>query len=267
MKKFKWFSISPLALGTWGMGGGYWSADYSNDENDIKAIVKAIELGITAIDTAEMYGNGHAEELVGKAIKNFKREELFIITKVWPNHAKYEDVIKSAIASSKRLGTYIDLYFLHWPSNVPICETIKAFEDLVDKGVIRYFGLSNFKWKEIEKASECVKKYEIVAVENHYSLWDRGDEETLEYANKKGLLYLAYTPIEKGRIKNDKFLSEIAKKYNKTPIQVALNWYIKIPSLVPIVKSSNISHIEENVGALGWELSDEDWKKINEHFK
>jgi len=267
MKKFKWFSISEIALGTWGMGGGYWYADYSNDERDLKAIKKAIELGITAIDTAEMYGNGHAEELVGIAIKDFKRDELFIITKVWPNHAKYDDVIKSALASSKRLGTYIDLYLLHWPSEVPICETIKAFEDLVDKGVIRYFGLSNFKPREIEKANECAKKYEIVAIENHYSLWDRSDEETLEYANRKGLLYLAYTPLEKGRIKDDKLLSEIGKKYNKTAIQVALNWYIQIPSLVPIVKASNIAHLEENTGALGWKLDEKDWKIIDEHYK
>ena len=267
MKKFKWFSISEIALGTWGMGGGYWYADYSNDERDIKAIKKAIELGITAIDTAEMYGNGHAEELVGIAIKDFKRDELFIITKVWPNHAKYDDVIKSALASSKRLGTYIDLYLLHWPSEVPICETVKAFEDLVDKGVIRYFGLSNFKPREIEKANECTKKYEIVAIENHYSLWDRSDEETVDYANKKGLLYLAYTPIEKGRIKNERILSEIGKKYGKTAIQVALNWYIQIPSLVPIVKASNIAHLEENAGALGWKLDEKDWRAIDEYYK
>ena len=144
MKNFKWFSISELAFGTWIMGGGFWTSDYSNDERDIKAIRKALELGITAIDTAEMYGNGHAEELVGTAIKEFKRDDLFIITKVWPNHAKYEDVIKSALASSKRLGTYIDLYLLHWPSDAPLCETIKAFEDLTDKGVIKYFGLTDF---------------------------------------------------------------------------------------------------------------------------
>lgn len=267
MKKFKWFSISEIALGTWKMGGGFWEADYTNDERDIQAIKKAIELGITAIDTAEMYGNGHAEELVGKAIKDFPRDNLFIITKVWPNHAKYEDTIKSAIASSKRLGTYIDLYLLHWPSEVPICETIKAFEDLVDEGIIRFFGLSNFKWREIEKASTCVKKYEIVAIENHYSLWDRSDEETLDYAKRRGLLYLAYTPIEKGRIGNDRLLKELGKKYNKTPIQIAINWYIQIPNLVPIIKSSNISHLEENAGALGWSLSQEDWKLIDESYK
>lgn len=249
------------------MGGGFWQADYSNDQNDIKAIKRAIELGITAIDTAEMYGNGHAEELVGKAIKDFKRDDLFIITKVWPNHARYEDTIKSAIASSKRLGTYIDLYLLHWPSEVPICETIKAFEDLVDRGIIRFFGLSNFKWKEIEKAKECLRKYEIVAVENHYSLWDRSDEDTLNYANKNGLLYLSYTPIEKGRIASDKILVEMGKKYNKTPIQIAINWYIQIPSLVPIIKSSNVKHLEENIGALGWSLTKEDWNKISESYK
>jgi len=142
-----------------------------------------------------------------------------------------------------------------------------AFEDLTDRGVIKYFGLSNFKPREIEKASGCTKKYEIVAVENHYSLWDRSDEETVDYANKNGILYLSYTPIEKGRIKKDELLTEIGRKYNKTPIQVALNWYIQIPNLVPIVKASNIAHLEENAGALGWELDEKDWKTINEYYK
>lgn len=267
MKKFKWFSISDIALGTWGMGGGFWRTDTSNDENDLKAIRKAIELGITTIDTAEMYGNGHAEELVGEAIKEYKRDELFIITKVWPNHAKYDDTIKSAINSSKRLGTYIDLYLLHWPSDVEICETIQAFEELVDRGIIRYFGLSNFKWRDIEKATLCTKKYEIVAVENHYSLWDRSDEETLKYTQRKGLLYLSYTPIEKGKLSKDEVLREIGKKYNKTALQVAINWYIQIPNLVPIIKASNIKHLEEDAGGLGWKLTEEDWIKISQSYK
>lgn len=268
MKEFKWFSISDLALGTWMMGGGYWNSDYSNDEAEIRAIRRAIELGITAIDTAEMYGNGHAEELVGIAIREFvKREDLFIITKVWPNHAKRDDVIKSAIASSRRLGTYIDLYLLHWPSNTPICETVNTFEELVDMGIIRYFGLSNFKPNGIEEAKECLRKYEIVAVENHYSLWDRSDRETVEYAIKNGMLYLSYTPIEKGRIKEDKILREIGRKYGKSAIQVALNWYINIPNFVPIVKASNISHLEEDAGSIGWRLSEEDWRTIDSYYK
>ncbi|MUM65746.1 aldo/keto reductase [Acidianus infernus] len=263
MKKFKHFTISDLALGTWKMGGGFWTPSYENDEKDVSAIKKAIELGITTIDTAEMYGGGHAEELVGKAIKDFKRDDVFIITKVWPNHAKYDDVIKSAKASSSRLGTFIDLYLLHWPSSsVPICETMSAFEKLVEDGIVKFIGLSNFKPEGIQKANECLKKNEITAIENHYSLLDRSDEDTLEYAKKNGIAYFSYTPLEKGRISEIKILDKIAKKYNKTPIQVALNWYISIDVMVPIVKASNIKHLEENAGAMGWKLSKEDWEAI-----
>ncbi len=267
-KKFKYFTISSLAFGTWRIGGGYWYADHSRDKEWINAIRKAIELGITTIDTAEMYGNGHAEELVGEAIKGLKRDELFIVSKVWPSHADYDDVINSANKSAKRLGTYIDLYLLHSPSRVPICKTIKAFEKLVDDGIIRFFGLSNFDVEGIEKAKECVSKYEIVAIQNHYSLLSRGDErKALAYAENNGMLYMAYTPLENGILSRNEFLANVGKKYNKSATQVALNWYICRNSLLPIVKASKVEHVEENAGAMGWRLSDEDWKAIDEHFR
>jgi diketogulonate reductase-like aldo/keto reductase len=267
-KKFKFGSVSALAFGTWRIGGGYWYADHSKDNQWISAIRKAIELGITAIDTAEMYGNGHAEELIGIAIKDYPREDLFIVSKVWPTHAKFDDVLKSAMASYKRLNTYIDLYLLHAPSRVDICETIKAFEFLVDKGIIRFFGLSNFDINKIKRAESCVKKYEIVAIQNHYSLLSRDDEmDIIPYATKKGIMYMAYTPLESGVLAKNSFLAEIGKKYNKTPTQIALNWYICWDNIVPIVKASRIEHVEENAGSMGWRLAREDWKRIDEHFK
>ncbi|BFI73864.1 aldo/keto reductase SSO2779 [Nanoarchaeota archaeon] len=242
------------------------TSDYSKDKEGIEAIRRGIELGMTVIDTAEAYGNGHTEELVGEAIKDFNREDLFIITKVLPEHAKYEDVIKSAKNSMKRLGTYIDLYLLHWPSNYPLSETMKAFEKLVDDGVIGYFGLSNFDVNSIEEARNYLSKYDIVAVENKYSLIDRKNQDVLEYAKREGMLFLPYTPLEHGKFANDKFLEEIGKKYNKTPIQVALNWYICIDNVIPIPKAGNIKHVEENSGAMGWRLDKEDWDKINNHY-
>ncbi|AAK42889.1 aldo/keto reductase [Saccharolobus solfataricus] len=269
VKKFKYFTVSPLAFGTWRIGGGYWYSSHDRDNEWVGAIRRAIELGLRVIDTAEMYGNGHAEELVGEAIKEFSREELFIVSKVWPSHADYDNVIKSAKNSSRRLGTYIDLYLLHAPSRVPICKTIRAFEKLVDDGVIRFFGLSNFDVDQIESARECVSKYEIVAIQNHYSLLSRSDERrALAYAEKNGLMYMAYTPLENGILARNEFLANIGKKYNKTATQVALNWYITGKnSLIPIVKASKIPHIEENAGAMGWRLSEEDWRAIDEHFR
>jgi diketogulonate reductase-like aldo/keto reductase len=255
-------------MGTWGIGGGYWTPDYSKDSEWVRVLRLGIELGMTLIDTAEMYGGGHSEEIVGRAIKGFNRDEVFIVTKVWPTNASYDNVIKSANASARRLGTYIDLYLLHWPSDVvPICETIKAFEKLVDDGVIRFYGLSNFSVRGIEEARSCNKKYDVVAVENHYSLLHRDDEEdVIPYVQREGLLYLAYTPLEHGALARDPFLAEIGKKYGKTAAQVALNWLIYVDNVVPIPKAERIEHVKENAGAMGWRLSRDDWLTISNRF-
>jgi diketogulonate reductase-like aldo/keto reductase len=261
--------VSVIGMGTWGIGGGYWSPDYNGDDDWVKVLRRGIELGITLIDTAEMYGGGHSEEVVGKAIRGFPREELFVVSKVWPNHARYDDVIKSARASANRLGTYIDLYLLHWPvPDVPVCETMRAMERLVNDGVIRFFGLSNFDVGGIEEARSCLSKYDIAAVENRYSLLHRVDEASvIPFVQRNGMLYLAYTPIEKGAFANNEFLRGIGKKYGKTAIQVVLNWYVGIDNLVPIPKAGRIEHVEENAGAMGWRLSKDDWESISNHFR
>ncbi|PVU71755.1 aldo/keto reductase [Vulcanisaeta sp. SCGC AB-777_J10] len=260
--------VSVIGMGTWGIGGGYWSPDNSRDDEWVRVLREGIELGMTLIDTAEMYGGGHAEEIVGRAIKGFSREELFIVTKVWPNHARYDDVLRSARASANRLGTYIDLYLLHWPApDVPICETMRAMERLVDDGVIRFFGLSNFDVNGIEEARSCLSKYDVAAVENRYSLLHRVDESSvIPYVQRNGMLYLAYTPIEKGAFSNNEFLMGIGKKYGKTAIQVVLNWYVGIDNLVPIPKAGRVEHVRENAGAMGWRLSRDDWELISNHF-
>lgn len=261
--------VSSLGMGTWGIGGGYWTPDYSMDREWVETLKTGIELGMTLIDTAEMYGGGHAEEIVGIAIKGFNREDLFIVSKVWPTNASYENVLKSAIASSKRLGTYIDLYLLHWPSDAaPICETIKAFEKLVDDGVIRFYGLSNFTVKGIEEARSCSKKYDVAAIQNHFSLLHRDDEkDVIPYAQREGIMYMAYTPLEKGELARNSILANIGKRYGKTAAQVALNWLVCIDNVVPIPKASRIEHVKENAGAMGWRLSKDDWLEISRLFK
>jgi diketogulonate reductase-like aldo/keto reductase len=260
--------ISSIGIGTWGIGGGYWTQDYSNDKLWIEVIRRAIELGVNLIDTAEMYGGGHSEEIVGIAVKGFKRENVVIVTKVWPTNASYENVLKSAKASMNRLGTYIDIYLLHWPSeSVPICETIKAFEKLVDDGAIRFFGLSNFNVKGIEEARSCCRKYDVHVIQNHYSLLHRDDEESvIPYTAREGMMYMAYSPLERGALARDPYLKEIGEKYGKTATQVALNWLISIENVVPIPKAGNVKHLEENVGAMGWRLSKEDWLEISRRF-
>ncbi len=251
-------SVSSLGLGTWRMG-----EDRSMDDASVAALKRGIELGATMIDTAEMYANGRAEKLVSRAIKGFDRDELFIVTKVWPTNASYEGVLKAAKRSMDRLGTFIDLYLLHWPSSFPICETMRAMEELVNRSMVKHIGLSNFNVKSIEEARACLKKVDIAAVQNRFSPTYRKDyADVIPYALREGMLYMAYTPIEKGSLSGNRLLRRIGEKYGKTPIQVALNWLICIEPVVPIPKASRMEHLEENVGSMGWRLSSEDFDEI-----
>lgn len=260
-------NVPSLGLGTWGMGG-QWSQDRSSDEASVNALRRGIQLGAKLIDTAEMYGDGHTEELVGMAIKGFDRGELFIVTKVWPTHARHDDLIKSAEASSKRLGTYIDLYLLHWPAtDIPICETMKAMEELIEAGTVKHIGLSNFDVEGIEQARSCLRISDIAAVQNRFSLLHKADlSDVIPYAKREGMMYMAYTPIEKGTLSENELLKRIGMRYGKTAIQVALNWLICIDPVVPIPKASKLEHVEENVRAMGWRLSREDWEEISSSF-
>ncbi|ACB40553.1 aldo/keto reductase [Pyrobaculum neutrophilum] len=254
--------IPAVGLGTWGIGGGYWAPDRSRDAEWVDALRYAVERGISLIDTAEMYGGGHAEELVGLAIRGFPREELFLVSKVWPSHARYEDVLKSAERSAARLGTYIDLYLLHWPSDVPICETVRAFEALVDRGLIRFFGVSNFTLDQIKEAEACAKRYELAAVQNRYSLYYRRDEaDVVPYALANGIMYMAYTPLEKGALARDRRLAEVGRRYGATATQIALAWYVK-RGVVPIPKAEKRAHIDEIAGSLEVELREEDFLEL-----
>jgi diketogulonate reductase-like aldo/keto reductase len=252
-------SVPSLGLGTWKMG-----EDRALDDVSVASLRRGIELGARLIDTAEIYANGRSEELVGRAIMGFERDDLFITTKVWTSHARYDDVLKAARGSSKRLGTYIDLYLLHWPvKGVPICETMRAMEELERTGLVRHIGLSNFDVEGIEEARACLKVTDIAAIQNRFSPTYRRDyTDVIPYAQREGMMYMAYTPIEKGTLSGNDLLKRIGGKYGKTPIQVALNWLICIEPVVPIPKASRVEHVEENVGAMGWRLSEEDFAEI-----
>ncbi len=253
--------VTSIGLGTWGIGG-YESPDSSRDRESVEVLRHGLELGINLIDTAEFYGAGHSEELVGEAIKDFDREELFIISKVWPTHFGYESTKKAARASAKRLGTYIDLYLLHWPGDSweRIEETLHALEELVDEGLIRYIGVSNFDLELLKRSQEVMRKYEIVANEVKYSLRDRWPETSglLEYMRQEKIALIAYTPLEKGTLAGNPCLAEIGKGYGKTAAQVALNYLIWGENVVAIPKAGSRGHIEDNLGAMGWRLSKED---------
>jgi diketogulonate reductase-like aldo/keto reductase len=263
--------IPALGLGTWGIGG-FSYPDYSNDELAIEIIRFAVEIGMNFIDTAEMYGAGHSEELIGEAIKGI-REKVFIATKVLPTNFRYEDVIKACERSLRRLKTsYIDLYQLHWPNpSIPIKETMRAMERLANEGKIRYIGISNFSVEETIEAMKALSKYEIVSNQVEYSLLVRDiEKDLLDFCRKNKITVIAYSPLARGELLKGKyyeFLSKIGKKYNKTAAQVALNWLIIKENVVAIPKAFSKAKIVENMGAYGWKLSDEDLKAIDEFFK
>jgi len=261
--------VAAIGLGTWGIGGGFWTPDRSRDEEWVDALRYGLQLGLTLVDTAEMYGGGHAEELVGMAVKGFNRDDVFIVSKVWQTHAARDEVVKAAEASVRRLGTHIDLYLIHWPpEGVELCETMRGLEEAVKRGYARFIGVSNFGLQLVEEARSCLSQVDVVAIENKFSLLDRRDEgSVIPYAEREGMLYLAYTPLEKGQLARDQFLASVGAKYGKTAAQVALNWLLRFKPVVPIPKASSRRHVEENAGAAGWRLSEEDWRLISEKFR
>jgi len=238
----------------------------------VQALRLGLENGINLIDTAEIYGS---EPLVAEAIRGFNRDELFIATKVWPTHLKYNSVIKAARNSARRLGVrYIDLYQVHFPNRrVPITETMRAMEHLVDEGLIRFIGLSNFNLNQVIEAQGALKKYEVVSLQMPYSLIDRRIEaDIIPYAKRENLAILCYYPLGHGRLIREfpKDLVEMVSRNHgpRTPAQIALNWIItKHENAFPIPRASNPMHVRENLGAVGWRLSDEEVKAIEERVK
>lgn len=249
--------VSPIGLGTWKMGGSRFT-DTSEDQRNITAIKTGIENGITLIDTAEMYGNGHSEELVGRAIAGFDRDDIFVVTKVWNDHLRHDDLLKAAKNSLKRLNSgYIDLYLIHWPNpEVPIAETITAMEELVDKGIIRSIGVSNFNNKLLQEAVDATKKYDIVVNELEYNMSNRSVErDSLDFCRKNSVQIIAYSPLNKGNLKSGGKVLEAARKLGISPVQVILRYLMR--NSIPIPKSSSAEHIMEFVGAMKEELPEQ----------
>ena len=269
------FKIPVIGLGTWGIGG-FMETDFSKDEESIQAIKDAINLGYTHIDTAELYGAGHSEELVGKAIKEFDRTKLIITSKVFKTNLNFDDVISSCKKSLERLQTdYIDIYLIHAPNpEISLEKTMKAMDFLVEQKLVRFIGVSNFSVKQMKKAQRYSKN-KIVVNQIPYNLNTRNnnhggncinmESEIIPYCQENDIIVMAYRPIERGfLIKTHLLLDSLSKKYNKTKAQIAINWLISKKNIITIPKSTNIEHLKENLGAIGWNLSDEDIKLLDE---
>ncbi|MCR8433257.1 MAG: aldo/keto reductase [Crenarchaeota archaeon] len=263
--------IPAIGMGTWRIGGNY-APNYSKDSLWIDALKFGIgysieKVGLALIDTAELYGAGHSEELVGKSLRGFSREEVFITTKVKPENLSYNKLVKAAEGSLRRLQTdYIDLYLVHWPNpRIPISETMRAMEKLYNDGLIRYIGVSNFDKELLEEARSYLSVTDIVVNQVKYSLLDRSAEkEIIPYCQKEGIIIMAYTPLERGEVLRLRNVIKLAEKYGKTPAQIALNWLISKPLVVAIPKSENRNHIKENIDTMGWRLSEEDLKILED---
>lgn len=262
--------IPVLGLGTWGMGGRS-SPDYSNDKEDIEAIKFALDLGLTHIDTAEYYGSGHAEELVGRAIQGYDRDELFITTKVWRTNLEHDDLIASMKGSLERLGLdYVDLYLIHWPNpEVPLKETMEALEYCSEEGWTRLIGVSNFSKELMMEAQGYLKEECLVANQVEYSLMEQEPKtELLPYLKEINSTLIAYRPIARGKLAKTGHgaLDELADRYDKTQVQIALNWLISQENVIAIPKSSDKTHLREIAGAVDWSLSKEDRKRLETSF-
>jgi diketogulonate reductase-like aldo/keto reductase len=268
-RKFGWTGIEVplLGQGTWMMEG-----KRSTDNEAIQALKLGLDLGMTHIDTAEMYGNGHVEEIVASAIKG-RRDEVFLVSKVLPSNASFQGTLDACRRSLRRLETeWLDLYLLHWPSSYPIGETMRAMEKLVDDGMIRYIGVSNFDLEELQEAEQALSKHRISCNQVLYYLGNRGVEQRLlPYCAKQGIALVGYSPFGHAgfpslQSKEGQVLAEIGAQYGRTPRQVALNFLTRHPNTFSIPKARRIDHVRENSAGVGWELSANDVAAVEQAF-
>ena len=265
MKK-KAFGRAGRAVSEVGMGTYYdplWIATAflgwrRNAERRVAAIRRGLEMGIDFVDTAEIYGS---EPLVAKALGGRKRDEVFVATKVWSNHLHRDALKRAAEKSLRRLGLpYVDLYQVHWPNpRVPIGETMAGMEDLIRDGKVLHAGVSNFNVEQLKAADEALPKSQLASVQLEYNLRNRRVEsEILPYCDKNGIALMAYYPLAHGRLSSDPRMAALTSKLGKTSSQLALRWLASKQNVFPIPRASRSSHVEENVGASGWELSLDD---------
>ncbi|APO75329.1 aldo/keto reductase protein [Rhizobium etli 8C-3] len=254
--------VPALGQGTWNMG-----ERASEAEREIASLKAGIELGMTLIDTAEMYGEGDSERIVGRAIKG-RREGLFIVTKVYPWNASRRGTIEACERSLSRLGIdQIDLYLLHWRGEHPLADTVEAFEDLKDAGKIGAWGVSNFDIGDIEELLAVPGGRHVAANQVLYNLARRGIEyDLLPWCQEHGVPVMAYSPIEQGRILHNPELIRIAKANQATPAQVALAFLLERDGVIAIPKTSNADRVAENRDCVSLDISDDDWAALDAAF-
>ena len=258
-------TLPKIGFGTWKIGGGM-SADRAQDGRSLAALRSALELGYTHFDTAEMYADGHAEELLGQAVREaaIRRDDLFITSKVLPSHLQYDQVLRSCEASLRRLGLdYLDLYLIHWPNaGMRLAETFRALNKLVKDGKVHHLGVSNFGLKLLKQA-QSLSETLLLTNQVPYSLSVRSYDRNgvLNYCQQNDILFTAYSPVDEGHLRVSATLAIIAKAHHATPYQIALAWVIAQPNVIAIPMSANPKHQAENLAAADIRLSREEMEK------
>jgi diketogulonate reductase-like aldo/keto reductase len=256
------------------IGQGTWMIEGSRqrEQQAVGALRAGIDLGMTHIDTAEMYGNGHVEELVGEAIAG-RRAQIFLTSKVLPSNASYEGTLRACERSLARLGTdHLDLYLLHWEGRYPIAETMRAMERLIDQRLIRFAGVSNFDVPQVKAAQAALRNHKLAANQVLYHLRERGPERhLLPYCEEHGIVVVAYTPFgaeafPRPDSKGGRVLAEVAKHCGHTVRQVILNFVTRSANVFTIPRATNAAHTRENAGGAGWALLPEDTAAIDRAF-
>jgi diketogulonate reductase-like aldo/keto reductase len=257
-------TIPVLGQGTWRMG-----EDPKQRAAEVQALRTGIELGMTVIDTAEMYAGGGAEKVVGEAIKE-RRDDVFIVSKFYPQNATPERMRQACDRSLKRLGTdRIDIYLLHWRGDVPLRQTLDGFERLQRDGKIRHAGVSNFDVDDMEELFRLKGSEKVVTDEVLYNLVRRGIEfDLIPWMRKRHRPVIAYSPIEEGLLTTvqHKALGLVAKRHDATAAQIALAWVIRDDGVIAIPKSANVAHVRENRGAVDITLTQRDLELLDESF-
>lgn len=255
-------SVPALGQGTWGMG-----EDRARRQAETSALRLGLDFGMTLVDTAEMYGEGGAEEVVAEAIEQ-RRAEVFLVSKFYPHHATKKGVVQACENSLRRLKTdTIDLYLLHWRGSTPLQETLEALRLLKKAGKIGDYGVSNFDQRDMEEAYGLPGGNGIATNQVLYNLTRRGIEwDLLPWCRERSIPVMAYSPIEQGRLLNRASLRAVASRHGATPAQVALAWLLRQRDLMVIPKASNLEHVRENRGALEVVMADDDLKELDRAF-
>ena len=265
-RPFGWTGV-PVPI----IGQGTWMIE-STEVGAGEALRTGIDLGLTHIDTAEMYGSGRAEEIAGRAIAG-RRHEIFLVSKVLPSNASYEGTLRACERSLKRLGTdHLDLYLLHWESSYPITETMRAMEHLIDQRLIRYTGVSNFDTDQVREAQAALRHHRLASNQVLYHLRERGVERKLiPYCAEEEIAVVAYTPFGQEKFpradsSGGRVLAEIAGRHGRTVRQVILKFLTRWAHVFTIPKAASAAHTRENAGGMGWSLTPEDTAAIDRAF-